>query len=268
MTIKLSAGIFVVTLAFFLSVGHVSAGKIKYSEEQVSNGGSISGVVHYTGPAKDVRIDLMKEKNGATCSKHPAAKDGIRFDQKILSVNGLLQNSVVFIENIDAGKPWKKTGHSFTEFYFKNCDISPAISVIRKTNTGEISGNLTVTTQDGGVLHNPIGYLVSGSRRKVLFNKPLSAEVLTADATKSLKRFKKKDKHFFLQCGQHNYMEAEARIVSNPYFFITDENGAFRLDQVPAGKYSVTAWHPYAGEHTQQVIVSEGSEATADFTVK
>ena len=71
-----------------------------------------------------------------------------------------------------------------------------------------------------------------------------------------------------MQCGQHNYMEAEARIVWNPYYFITDANGLFKLDQVPAGKYKVTAWHPYAGEHTQEIIVSEGTETPADFAVK
>ena len=47
-------------------------------------------------------------------------------------------------------------------------------------------------------------------------------------------------------------MEAEARIVWNPYFFITDANGSFQLDQVPVGKYKVTAWHPYSGEETPE----------------
>ena len=51
-------------------------------------------------------------------------------------------------------------------------------------------------------------------------------------------------------------MEAEARIVWNPYFFITDANGSFQLDQVPAGKYKVTAWHRYAGEHKQKIVAS------------
>jgi hypothetical protein len=113
-----------------------------------------------------------------------------------------------------------------------------------------------VSNHDRAVLHNPIGYLVSGASRKVLLNKLLSSEVLVVDATNSLKRFKRKDKHFFLLCRQHNYMEAEARIVWNPYFFITDANGSFQLDQVPVGKYKVTAWHPYAGEHTQKIVVS------------
>lgn len=250
------------------------AGKSRYVEEAVVNGGSISGVIKYKGSAKDVRIDLMKEKNADTCSKHPDAKDGVRFDRKILKSNDLLKDAVVFIENIEKGKAWSKTADGvegeeggFTNFHFKNCDISPKITIVRKTGKGEKVGNLTVTTHDGGVLHNPIGYLVAGASRKVLFNKPLSAEVLIADATRSLKRLKKKDKHFFLQCGQHNYMEAEARIVWNPYYSVTDENGAYKLDDVPAGKYKVTAWHPYAGEHTQEVLVSEGAEANINFTV-
>ena len=253
--------------------GDAFAGKSRYVEGEIVNGGSISGAVQYNGPLKDVRIDLMKEKNGEICSQHPEAKNGVRLDRKILKSNGLLQNAVVFIENIEKGKAWEKKsdamgGAGFTNFHFKNCDIVPKITVVRKTAKGETVGNLTVTTHDGGVLHNSIGYLVAGSRRKVLFNKPLSAEKLIADATHSLKRLKKKNKHFFLQCGQHNYMEAEARIVWNPYYSVTDENGAFILDRVPAGTYQVTAWHPYAGEQTQEIIVSEGVETHADFAVK
>jgi len=250
------------------------AGKSTYVEGEVVNGGSISGVIHYKGPVKDVRIDLMKEKNGETCSRHPDAKDGVRFDRKIIKSNELLKNAVVFIENIEKGKAWEKRGggaegekSGFTDFHFKNCDIFPKMTVVRKTGKGETIGNLTVTTHDGGVLHNPIGYLVAGASRKVLFNKPLSSEVTIADATKSLKRLKRKNRHFFLQCGQHNYMEAEARIVWNPYYSVTDDNGSFRLDKVPAGKYKVTAWHPYAGEYTQEILVSEGTETKVDFTV-
>ena len=52
----------------------VFAGKSKHIEEEVSSGGSIPGTVKYKGPQKDVRIDLMKEKNGATCSKHQRLK--------------------------------------------------------------------------------------------------------------------------------------------------------------------------------------------------
>ena len=153
----------VVVVMFGLGQGDASAGKIKYVEGEFVNGGSISGVVKYKGPLKDVRIDLMKEKNGETCSKHPEAKDGVRFDRKILRSDDFLQNAVVFIENIERGKAWGKRSVSvegeesgFTNFHFKNCDISPKITIVRKTSRGETAGNLTVTTHDGGVLHNPL----------------------------------------------------------------------------------------------------------------
>jgi hypothetical protein len=63
-------------------------------------------------------------------------------------------------------------------------------------------------------------------------------------------------------------MEAEARIVWNPYFSVTDSNGSFKLNQVPAGKYKVTAWHPYAGEHTQEILTTQGVDTNVSFEVK
>ncbi|MFQ5715923.1 MAG: carboxypeptidase-like regulatory domain-containing protein, partial [Nitrospinales bacterium] len=83
------------------------------------------------------------------------------------------------------------------------------------------------------------------------------------------KRFKaKKDKHFFIQCDQHNFMEADGRIAWNPYYAITGEDGSFKLEDVPPGTYKVTAWHPYIGQVTQDVTVSGGGDAKADFELK
>ena len=127
-------------------------------------------------------------------------------------------------------------------------------------------GLVTVTNQGDNTLHNPHGYSVKGANRKTLFNKPLPSKGSVADVTKALKRFKpKKDSHFFLQCDQHNYMEADARIVWNPYYAVSGKDGTFTLDNIPAGKYKVTAWHPYVGQVTQEITVAEGGKASADF---
>ena len=273
---KLWAGTVVVAVTWTLFASAGYCGKYKYTGGAVANGGTISGVVQYDGPPKDIDIYLMKEKNGDFCSRHPDAKDGIRIDHKISSTNGLLQNAVVFIEDIEAGKEWGSGSTTadggpsgFTRFHFRDCDISPKVTVIRKTRKGEKQGNLTVTTHDKGVLHNPIGYRVHGANRKVLFNKPLSSERNFVDATRSLKRLKKKKSaHFLLQCGQHNYMEADARIVWNPYYFVTGPDGAYQLDHVPAGQYQVTAWHPYAGTHTRTVTVPADETVTSNFEIK
>jgi hypothetical protein len=78
-------GVIAFILALNLSMMDVFAGKSKYIKKKISSGGSISGTVKYKGPKKDIRIDLMKEKKGATCSKHPETKDRLRFDRKVLS---------------------------------------------------------------------------------------------------------------------------------------------------------------------------------------
>jgi hypothetical protein len=274
--LKVWAGVFAFMVVLTLSATDGICGKHKYKSGAVANGGSISGVVQYAGPLKDIIIPVMKEKNGDVCSRHPDAKEGIRIDHKITRTQGLLQNAVVFIEDIATGKDWG-TGSAtadggpkgFSHFQFKDCEIVPKVSVIRKSKRAEKTGNLTVATHDQGVLHNPIGYRVDGAQRKILFNKPLSSERSFVDATPSLKRLKKKKSaHFLLQCGQHNYVEADARIVWNPYYFVTGPDGAYQLDQVPAGRYQVTAWHPYAGTHTRTVTVPAGQTVQSDFEIK
>ncbi len=60
-------------------------------------------------------------------------------------------------------------------------------------------------------------------------------------------------------------MEADARIVWNPYYAISAQDGTFKLDQIPAGKYKVTAWHPYLGQVTQEITVAGGGDTKANF---
>lgn len=254
-----------VGIAFFMNDSLSFAKKAKY-EEGAAGGGSISGVVNFKGtvPAP-IMEDLNKGKNVEFCVTHPDTKEGgIRPRQKVVVNGGKLTDTVVFIENIEKGKAWSADTPNLD---FKTCDIFPKVTVVRKTPKGMKKGLFTITNLDSDILHNPHGYSVAGASRKTLFNKPLPSKGDVADVTKSFKRFKKKkDKHFFLQCDQHNFMEADGRIVWNPYYAISGADGTFKIDGIPAGKYQVTAWHPYAGESSQEVTVADGG-AKADFTI-
>ena len=71
------------------------------------------------------------------------------------------------MEKSGANEGETEAGESgFTRFHFKNCGISPPITVVMETGKGEKTGNLAVTTHDGGVLHNPIEYLGIGRQSK------------------------------------------------------------------------------------------------------
>jgi hypothetical protein len=264
---KIVLGVMVASLALTLGASTGFSGTdVKGYKEGSAGTGSISGTVSLKGEAPaPIMEDLSKGKNVEFCSKHPEAKDGIRPRVKVSAAGGKLKDAVVVIEKLKTGKPWGDIGK--VSFDFKDCDIFPKMTVVRRHTKAEKkakSGLAKVTNQDTDVLHNPHGYAVKGASRGTLFNKPLPSKGSVADVTKNFKF--KKEKHFFLQCDQHNYMEADARILKNPYYAMSAADGSFKIEGIPAGKYKVTAWQPYVGESTIEVTVGAG-DTKADFTL-
>jgi hypothetical protein len=60
-------------------------------------------------------------------------------------------------------------------------------------------------------------------------------------------------------------MAAYIVVSPTPYFATTDKSGTYRIENVPNGTYSVTAWNPGAKPHTSPVTVS--GDAKADVTL-
>lgn len=71
-----------------------------------------------------------------------------------------------------------------------------------------------------------------------------------------------------VKCNQHPWMKAYVGVLKHPFFAVSAEDGSFTIKGVPAGKYTVVAWHegPGAGtEKTMEVTVPAAGAATADF---
>jgi hypothetical protein len=70
-----------------------------------------------------------------------------------------------------------------------------------------------------------------------------------------------------VKCNIHPWMHGYFVVVKGPYA-TTDDKGAYTIENVPPGSYTVTAWQEEYGTQTQKVTVAAGKPATADFTFK
>lgn len=68
-----------------------------------------------------------------------------------------------------------------------------------------------------------------------------------------------------LLCNVHPEMSGYIIVSSTPYFAETDKGGEYRIENVPNGSYTVTAWHEGAKAHSGPVTVA--GETKADFTL-
>ena len=69
-----------------------------------------------------------------------------------------------------------------------------------------------------------------------------------------------------LKCDVHPWMTAYAGVLDHPYYAVTADGGRFELRNVPAGTYTVEAWHEKLGTRTQQVTLGEKEAKEITFT--
>ena len=70
------------------------------------------------------------------------------------------------------------------------------------------------------------------------------------------------------KCDVHNWMRAYVGVIEHPYFAVTHDGGTFELKNLPAGTYTVDAWHEKLGTQTQTVTLGEKESKQLTFTFK
>jgi plastocyanin len=70
-------------------------------------------------------------------------------------------------------------------------------------------------------------------------------------------------------CDIHSHMNAFILVFAHRFFDVTDEQGRYRIEQVPPGTYTLVAWYEGAITQTRSVTVPEdGGAIDADFTIR
>jgi hypothetical protein len=223
-----------------------------YKEAAVSNGGSITGAVKFTGKDQPAKVYSITKDN-AVCGTGKREIDYVRV------ANGHLLDTVVYLEKVKQGKPFPaEVGDATIDQ--KGCKFSPFLQVMRN------QANLAAVSQDP-ILHNIHTYeLIRGDAKgpkKTLFN------ISQPDPSTINNKIKmRRGPAMKVECDAHDFMHGFVFVAKNPYYAMVQEDGTFSIDNVPPGKYTIKAWHGMLKNQKAKVEVKAGTAATIDFTFK
>ena len=205
-------------------------------------GGTVSGKVTYTGtPAKAKPIDMAKEPS---CAKEHATPQ--MTESAVTGPGNSLEYVVVYIS---AGAPAESSAPSTAvTFDQKGCHYAPHVLAF------EVNQELKVTNSDQ-TSHN-IHPLAKVNRE---WNKS------QPPGTPPLSEKYDKPEFISVKCNIHPWMHGYFAVLSTSHYAVSDNNGDFKLPNLPPGKYTLTAWHESYGTQTQEVAITGSETKSVNF---
>lgn len=122
---------------------------------------------------------------------------------------------------------------------------------------GMIAGQELKFLNSDGILHNVHG-LPEENRE---FNIGMPANV-----TEKGVELNRPENMFPVKCDVHPWMNAYVAVMTHPFWDVTAEDGRFSIENLPAGTYTIEAWHERLGIETAEVTVGDGESASTDFS--
>jgi plastocyanin len=170
---------------------------------------------------------------------HP---NGIDPQQVVVNGNATLKNVFVYAKEGVTGtheapkEPVKLDQHG--------CEYQPKVFGVQAKQPIEI-----VNSDD--TLHNVhalptqskefnLGMPIKGMKLKKTFDKP---EVMVK-----------------IKCEVHPWMAAYAGVLEHPFYGVTGEEGSAVIKDLPAGEYTIEAWHEKYGTQTQKVTMADADQ--------
>jgi hypothetical protein len=229
-------------LMFFFCATAVAFAQSDYKVVSVTDGGTISGTVKWSGPVPK-NLDYPINKDPQVCD--PDGKKMTSLERLIIGPEGGVANTIVYIRNISAGKALSLPEQR-RRLDQRHCRYIPHILLVpQNANLDMMSSDATLHTihMDGAASFN-LPFPFTGR---------VTERTMTTPGLVNLR------------CnGGHVWMNAEMMVVSHPYYAVTDESGRFELNDVPPGNYELVAWHEgwtlLGKEHAFDVLTEKSVE--------
>ncbi|ABS27053.1 carboxypeptidase regulatory-like domain-containing protein [Anaeromyxobacter sp. Fw109-5] len=214
---------------------------LAYEVAPVADGGTISGKVTFSGPVPTKKIIPTKDKE--VCGD-------IREEPEIVvgADKGVL-DAVVYLKSVEKGKAFQKPAQK-PEIVNKGCRFVPNVQAFPV-------GTVVIVNSDP-VMHNTHGF----HDKATVFNVALPMK------GQRIERPLKKPGITRVECDAHGWMLAWIYVADNPYYAVTQKDGAFSITDVPPGNYTLVAWHAFTGPTEVAVTVKPKEAAKVPVELK
>ena len=220
---------------------------------QIASAGDVTGKVTLKGtppPEKPIAFD-------DTCSAlHPTVTTTRHY---VVGKDNGLANVFVYISKGLEGKKFTPPS-KVVEIDQEGCMFYPYVS-------GVMVGQVVKFKNSDPLMHNVHALPAVDGNQEFNFAEPSQGDVNDTKWTASIT---KPEVLVKIKCEVHNWMFCYVGVQDHPFFAVTDKDGQFKIPDLPAGDYTLTAYHLKATSKpgvSKQITVGPGP-VTADFTLE
>lgn len=212
----------------------LSAAAAAYTPGAVKRPARISGLVRYRGKARRPK----KVKFSGDCTY--CRRFDLREEALLVGQGGALRNVALALKGIRRGKPLPAALPVLAE---RRCTFEPHVLTVA-------AGSKIVLHNDDPVLNT--FHAIARPSGRTLFN------IGTPRKGQKIKRRIKPAGLVEMRCDVHPWEIAYIVSVPHPYHAVSDAGGAFALDQIPPGEYTLALWHEQLGVQQRKVRLGPG----------
>ena len=206
--------------------------------------GTLKGHVKYDGkPPKKKRLRMDAAPVCGSSHSGPVYSENFK-----MAKDGSMAEALVYLKDVsyDGGVPSEPA-----VLDQKGCIYMPHVF-------GMVAGQELLIKNSDATLHN----IHSMPKVNKEFNFAMPKVVKEKKSTFSLSE----PDPFYIKCDVHPWMKSWVLVSDHPFFAVTDENGNFSIEGIPAGTYEVVCWQEKFGKRTitKKVTIGDG-DTTENF---
>jgi hypothetical protein len=141
--------------------------------------------------------------------------------------DGSVANALVWVDGIAAGKPLPELRRE--RVTVENCRIEPRIVAVTSGSTVNVFSSDPVVHDMRFFRENrgdPVTRILTVDEGQVIPSERIAAEAGIVEA----------------RCTMHPWLRGYIAVFDHPYFAITDASGAFTIEELPPGTYTIKVW--------------------------